>query len=54
LDVSMDSPAHVPPASPQAPARTPAAAALSPVQGIKGENRFTLDESPPKLSGPRE
>jgi hypothetical protein len=56
LDVSMDSPAQVPPASPLVPGRTPSAA-LSPVHGAV-RARFSLDESPPKLaahpSGPRE
>eukprot|EP01043_Picozoa_sp_COSAG02_P043424 COSAG02_NODE_3781_length_6236_cov_12.839661_4_plen_218_part_00 len=56
LDVSMDSPAQVPPASPLVPGRTQSAA-LSPVHGTV-RARFSLDESPPKLaahpSGPRE
>ncbi len=73
LDVSMEFPvaesppegtatfAQVPPASPLAPDRTQKGA-HSPVHGAVGANRFTLDESPPKLaaqsspsgSGPRE
>lgn len=55
LDVSIESPAQVPPASPFAPARTPTTA-RSPMQGAV-QARFSLDESPPKLvakSLPRE